>query len=557
MAHYTNKAGGTGILIFTANDQKKQISSMQTKEGFLSFGINDTNGKTRVMMATRPYGKPVFVLRMKTKRRSLARPSRDAANVRLPHHRFEWYNHLTCLTVSPSFPSELQMNQNHWHRRDFLQVGTSGALGLGLPALLAGRETSVSREAESGKSKSVILVLLTGGMSHLDSLDMKPEAAAEIRGEFKPVSTAVPGIQICEHLPRLAARMKHWALIRSMSHRENGHLPGTHRLLTGAPMPNQRITDLDNVLSRRDWPCYGAGLNIIRPRHDGIPNGVTLPHALIEGSLTWPGQHAGFLGAAHDPLLVTQDPNSPSFRMEAVNPPPGADSGRMAERRDLLDRIGSNSDDSGPFRKHQQLAFEMLASGRVAKAFHIDLEPDRVRDRYGRNQFGQSLLLSRRLIQAGVPIVQANMGIVQSWDTHSDNWGRLKNRLLPWLDQGLAALIDDLEAEGRLNDTLVAALGEFGRTPKISLLPGSPIPGRDHWASVYSALFAGAGIHGGRVIGRSDKIGAYPVTDSFTPYDVGATIYQALGVDPETVIRDALGRPMHINGGKPIKEMRG
>lgn len=448
------------------------------------------------------------------------------------------------------------MTHSSLHRREFLQVGASSLLGLGLPGLLAGRESSVSGEVPRGKSKSVILILLTGGMSHLDSLDMKPEAPSEIRGEFKPIATTIPGVQVCEHLPRLAARMRHWALLRSMSHRENGHLPATHRLLTGAPMPLQRNTDLDNVLSRRDWPCYGAGLDFLHPRHDGIPNGVTLPHALIEGPLTWPGQHAGLLGAAHDPLLVTQDPNSPNFRMEAVNLPPDTDPRRMENRRILLNEIGpANSDDS--FRKHQELAFEMLTSGQVARAFRIDREPDRVRDRYGRNQFGQSLLLARRLIQGGVPIVQANMGIVQSWDTHSDNWGRLKGHLLPWLDQGLAALIDDLEAEGRLGDTLVAALGEFGRTPKISLLPGSPIPGRDHWASVYSALFAGGGVKGGQVIGKSDKIGAHPVTTPYTPYDVGATIYQALGVDPDAEIRDAFGRLQRLNTGKVINALRG
>jgi len=215
-------------------------------------------------------------------------------------------------------------------RRGFLQVGASTAVGLGLPALLAGRAVGSDR---GGSPKSVILVNLTGGMSHIDCLDLKPDAPAEVRGEFKPINTTVPGIQLCEHLPRLAARMRHWALVRSLSHRENGHLPGTHRLLTGATMPNQRQTDLDNVLSRRDWPCYAAGLNHLRPRHDGIPNGVTLPHALIEGPLTWPGQHAGFLGPAHDPMLVTQDPNSPSFRMDTFTLPAGIDPERCEQRR--------------------------------------------------------------------------------------------------------------------------------------------------------------------------------------------------------------------------------
>jgi hypothetical protein len=188
----------------------------------------------------------------------------------------------------------------------------------------------------------------------------------------------------------------------------------------------------------------------------------------------------------------------------------------------------------------------------VAEAFRLDREPDRVRDRYGRNQFGQSLLLARRLVRAGVPLVQANMGIVQSWDTHVDNWGRLKTRLLPWLDRALAALIDDLDADGLLATTFVAALGEFGRTPKVSTLPGESIPGRDHWAHVYSGLFAGAGVAGGRVIGKSDRAGAHPVTPGYSPFDVGATIYQVLRIEPDAEVRDATGRPARLNAGTPM-----
>ena len=428
-------------------------------------------------------------------------------------------------------------------RRRFLQVGASAAIGLGVPLQ--------SRAAgKTERTKSVILVNLTGGMSHLDSLDMKPEAPAEIRGEFKSTATAVPGIQICEHLPQLAERMKRWALVRSLSHGENGHLPGSHRLLTGATMPNQRGTDLDNVLSRKDWPCYSAGLNFLRPRHDGIPNGVTLPHGLIEGPLTWPGQHAGFLGPSHDPMLVTQDPNSPTFKMDAFELPQGTDPNRLEQRRSLLEQLGSDRVGDPTFRGHQRQAFELLGSQKVAGAFRLDREAPKVRDRYGRNQFGQSLLLARRLVEAGVPMVQANMGIVQTWDTHVDNWGRMKTKLLPWLDSAIAALTDELEAMGLSESTLVCVLGEFGRTPKISNLPGETIAGRDHWAGVYSGLFTGDGVVGGRVIGKSDKIGAHPLTTSYTPYDVGATIYHALGVDPESEIRDSQNRPSRVSGGR-------
>ncbi|QJW94086.1 DUF1501 domain-containing protein [Frigoriglobus tundricola] len=435
-------------------------------------------------------------------------------------------------------------------RRDFLKVGAGTAVGLAIPR--PGTARTPTAGGPEGKAKSVILVNLTGGPSHIDSLDMKPDAPAEVRGEFRPIATAVPGVRICEHLPQLSVRMKRWALVRSLSHGENGHLPGTHRLLTGATMPNQRGTDLDNVLSRRDWPCYGAALNALRPRRDGIPNGVTLPHALIEGPLTWPGQHGGFLGPGHDPMLVTQDPNSATFRMDDFSLPSGTDPARVEQRRDLLERLGSGGAGDPAFREHQRHAFELLASGRVAGAFQLDREPVKVRDRYGRNPFGQSLLLARRLVQAGVPIVQANMGIVQSWDTHVDNWGRLKTRLLPWLDQALAALADELEAVGLWDQTFVAVLGEFGRTPKVSTLPGETIPGRDHWAHVYSGLFAGGGVVGGRVIGKSDKGGAVPVSTSYTPFDVGATIYQAFGVDPETEIRDAQNRPSRVCSGTPM-----
>jgi hypothetical protein len=346
--------------------------------------------------------------------------------------------------------------------------------------------------------------------------------------------------------------MRRWAVVRSFSHGENGHLPGTHRLLTGAPMPLQRITDLDNILSRRDFPCYAAGLNHVRPRHDGIPNGVTLPHALIEGSLIWPGQHAGFLGPQHDPVLVTQNPAASDFRMDTFQLPPGVDSTRLKDRLDLLDRIGNTSAGGDPFQKHRELAYEVLSSGKVTQAFRLEREPDRVRERYGRNMFGQSLLLAKRLVDAGVPIVQANMGIVQSWDTHVDNWGRLKNRLLPWLDRGLKALVDDLHDQGKLDDTLVVVMGEFGRTPRVSNLPGEKIPGRDHWAYVYSGLFAGGGVQGGRVIGSSDRIAAHPNSPSYTPYDVGATIYQALGVETDAELRDSLNRPLRLNSGQPI-----
>ncbi len=436
-----------------------------------------------------------------------------------------------------------------WSRRSFVQAGGSTLLGLGLSSFLRANSNGLTQGF--GQAKSVVLINLTGGLSHIDSLDPKPLAPVEIRGEFKTISTRHPGVALCEHLPKLANTLDRWALVRSFSHGEGGHLPGTHRLLTGQPMPNQRPSDLDNVLSRRDWPCFGAALAQIRSRKDGIPSGVTLPHPLIEGPLTWPGQHAGILGPHYDPLFVTQDPNSPNFRMESLSMGPGFDVSRMESRRNLLGKIDQHSD----LKVNQTAAFDLLLSGKVSQAFRLDLEPDRNRERFGRNLFGQSILLARRLLQAGVPIVQANMGIVQTWDTHSDNWGRLKNQLLPWTEQGITALEEDLAATGLLDTTLIVVVGEFGRTPKISRLSPDQTPGRDHWPSCYSGLLAGAGIKTGQVIGKSDSKGGYPVSQAYSPMDLGTTIYHALGLGTETTILDPLGRGLNLMQGQPIEAL--
>lgn len=449
-------------------------------------------------------------------------------------------------------------------RRAVLQAGCSGFVGLSLPALLGGRAQASAQaagdEVTPRRPRSVILVLLTGGASHQDTFDLKPEAPDGIRGEFRPIDTRTPGVQICEYLPMLAERSGQLAIVRSMSHGDNSHLPATHTTLTGSPMPLRRGSDLDNVLSRRDWPCYAAGLDQVRPRRDGVPNGVTLPHRLIEGPLTWPGQHAGFLGAAHDPWEINKNPNDADFRVESLQLPVGLNLERLAHRHRLLEEFNRQRQlaalaESGAFNEQQALAMTLLSSGKVNDAFRIEREPDPVRDRYGRHMFGQSLLLARRLIGAGVPLVQVNLGIVQSWDTHTDNFGRLKNALLPPMDRGVSALLDDLKATGLLDETLVVLAGEFGRTPKISTLPGATIPGRDHWAAVYSAVFAGGGVRGGQVIGRSDKQAALPVTRSYRPEDLGATIYQALGLSSATEIRDPLGRPLRLNGGEVIEPL--
>jgi hypothetical protein len=437
-------------------------------------------------------------------------------------------------------------------RREVLQVGYSGLLGIGLSSVLAGRaDAGEGGKARSGrKPKSLIIVYLTGAASHIDTFDMKPQAAPEIRGQFKPIATNVPGIQVCEHLPRIAKHADKWALVRSLAHRENNHLVATHHVLTGAPQPGAFF---DKIASRTDWPCYASTLDYARPRRDGVPSGVHLPTYLVEGPLNWPGQYAGLLGPKHDPWQITKDPNSRDFRVESLRLSNGLDLDRLSQRRSLLDQVNRQQDrlsaEGRQLTNQQEMAFTVLTTGKVAQAFEMEREPTAVRERYGRHAFGQSLLLARRLIQAGVPVVQANMGRVQNWDNHSNIFPTLKNRLLPPLDQAVAALLDDLSATGLLDETMVMMLGEFGRTPKISNA------GRDHWAPCFFGLFAGAGVRGGQVIGKSDKIGAYPSTTPYSPDDIGATVYDVLGIDPATELRDRQNRPVRLNRGHVIKPL--
>ncbi len=442
-------------------------------------------------------------------------------------------------------------------RRGFLRVGAAGVLGATVP-IDSKAVAAAALEAGAGRAKSVMIVMLSGGPSQLDMLDPKPEAPAEVRGEFKAIPTTIPGVAICEHLPRLAQQTDRWCLIRSLAHREHNHLLATHVALTGRPTPVPRGgSDLDRVETRSDFPNYAAALDYVRPRADGIPSGVTLPNYMIEGPLTWPGQHAGFLGAKYDPWQIQGDPNDKNFRASALAMPSDVDLPRLQSRRELLNAFTRGdkrltSGEANSFREQQEVAFNLLTSGKMTEAFEINRESDENRDRYGRNKFGQSLLLGRRLLEAGVPIVQATMGIVQTWDTHVDNWGRLKNTLLPQLDQGLAALTDDLIASGLMEQTLLIVMGEFGRTPKISTLPGQSIPGRDHWAHAYSALFAGAGILGGQVVGQTDAMAAYPLTRPWSPADICTTIFNALGVSREVQLTDPLSRPHHLLNGAVI-----
>lgn len=438
-------------------------------------------------------------------------------------------------------------------RRGFVQVGSSSLLGLTLPSVLAGqraRGSALPRPA--GRARSVIVILLSGGLGQHDSFDMKPEAPDGVRGEFQPIATAVPGTHFCEHLPGLAARAGKVAVVRSMSHREGNHLVAVHHVLTGRPSAPRGASDLDRVASRDDFPCYAAVVDKVRPPGGGVPSGVALPLKLIEGPLTWPGQDAGFLGPRHDPWQLRLDPNRFDARDDSLALPEGLDGGRLHRRRHLLGQSAVPAPGGDSFVDQQDAALAMLENGRVGRALEVEREDPRLVDRYGRHLFGKSLLMARRLIEAGVPIVQATMGIVQTWDTHVGNFPRLKNDLLPPLDRAVSSLLDDLETRGLLDETLVVMLGEFGRTPRIHPLNPGDVPGRDHWPAVFSAIFAGGGVVGGQVIGKSDKLGAHAVTRTFGPPDLAATVYQALGVDPATELRDRLNRPLRLCEGDVI-----
>jgi hypothetical protein len=459
--------------------------------------------------------------------------------------------------VKAPFPTPSHQHTIGIRRRELLQVGYSVLLGVSLPACLSQKgltaDVSPSNGAGGSRPKSIILVFLTGAASHHDTFDMKPEAPPEIRGEFQPIATSTAGIHICEHLPHLAARASQYALVRTLSHGDNNHLMSTHHALTGNVQPGGFF---DKVASRDDWPCYSSALAYLRPRHDGIPSGVNLPTFLVEGPLTWPGQHAGLLGPKYDPWQITGDPAKPEFRVDALTLAPGIDVSRLEKRQSLLSEINDEQRrmagiaESQRLSDEQQLAFSILTSSRLAQAFDLKREPDAVRERYGRNTTGQSLLLARRLVEAGVPVVQANIGRVQNWDNHGDVFRTLKNRLLPPLDQGVAALLDDLQSLGLLEETLVMMLGEFGRTPKIN-----PARGRDHWGPCFFGVFAGAGVRGGQVIGKSDDIGAYPVTAAYSPNDVGATVYHLLGLPADAEGRDRLNRPVRLNSGKVMEPL--
>jgi hypothetical protein len=438
-----------------------------------------------------------------------------------------------------------------FHRREMLQIGCSSFFGLGLSGLMQRQAVAA---VPPQRAKSVVLIFLTGGGSHIDMFDPKPDVA-EIKGEFSPIATAIPGVQFTDKLPGLASRADKLTIVRSMAHADNRHLSGSHNALTGTIQPFRGDSNEDKSLNRGDWPSYGSALSYLRPRSDQLPNQVTLPNPLIEGVLVWPGQHSGFLGPRYDPFVIRDDPNSENYQVRDLTLADGLSMTRLNNRRNLLKNIDTQERgiDSSPqgskYTTEQQRAFSMLTSSTLKSALDIRAESAETRDRYGRHKYGQTLLLARRLVEIEMPVIQCNMGHVQMWDTHVDHFPRLTT-MLPALDAGFSALLDDLSQRGLLDQALIVCVGEFGRTPTISPLAGQSVPGRHHWASGYTAVFAGAGTLPGQVIGQTDRIGGQPITTPFHPNDIGATIYNYLGVNPHTMVHDRLGRPRPLNEGR-------
>ena len=440
------------------------------------------------------------------------------------------------------------------HRRQLLTV-TAGSAGLTLPSFLRAKAESVQ---SSAKAKRCIIVYCWGGTSHLDSWDPKPHAPSEFRGEFHPIETQTPGIFLSEHLPRLAKQTDKLAIIRSIHHDDSAHGRGMYWNLTGHRPP--RVGNIAPKMA--DWPSLPAMISHFIPAPKGVPRAVRVPYPMVDNGTLQAGEYGGFLGKKYDPIVIRTPGGtewggvSRSLGSQVLNLGE-VDLARVTARQDLrrdLERPLGEKSDFGTFNHFRSLAQDILLSSAVKNAYDLDREDPKIRESYGDHIGGQSLLLARRLTEAGVPIVQVccsagdlNGGQGDMWDTHGDNFNRLKNRLLPVFDRGTSALLQDLADRGTLDETLVAILTDFGRTPRIN-----GAAGRDHYPGVYSVALAGGGVQGGQIYGSSDSTGAKPLEKRCQPPDIHATIFQAMGISPRAELRDQLNRPFPATDGQPL-----
>ncbi len=452
-------------------------------------------------------------------------------------------------------------------RRELMRAGGLSLLGLSLPSLLAARETAPlgvpTADATFGRAKNVIFLYLAGGPPQHETFDPKPNAPAEVRGEFQPISTNIPGIQFCELLPRTAQIADKLAVVRSIATDDNTHSSSSHWVLTGYKYvgPNPR------TINPTDWPYFGSIVKRYKPSELLPPlSTVWIPDIMrLNENVTPAGQTGGLMGSQWNPNCFVGDPSASEYEVEGLSltdlPPM-----RLRERETLLQQIDGHlaKVEEGravrAYQGYQRQAYELLTTGKARAAFAIDREPDKLRERYGRNRWGQCVLLARRLIEAGVRLVHVqwprepgdNAVDNPLWDTHAQNADRLEDVLCPQFDVGFSALIEDLDQRGLLDETLVVAIGEFGRTPKIN-----DKGGRDHWGPVFSFAMAGAGISGGQVFGSSDDQGAYPKTDRVEPGHLTATIFHLLGISPKGSFIDREGRPHSLTKHDPIYNLLG
>ncbi|HUG68764.1 MAG TPA: DUF1501 domain-containing protein [Pirellulaceae bacterium] len=425
-------------------------------------------------------------------------------------------------------------------RRDLLRVGAAGLFGMGvsLPQIIA-RRAAAAEAGAPAKDVSLIIVFLQGGLSTIDTWDMKPNAPAEFRGEFNPISTNVPEIQLCEHLPRLAKQADKFSLVRSFGHSDSGHGPADHYMLTGY-LPTAGFNG--GLKPNNQRPAHGAIIAKQQGPRGSVPPYVCLPKMQNSGG-------SSYLGSSAAPFVVAADPNSPSFSVPDLAPPLEISSNRLDNRRALLSRVNrfeqaaevQANTHAKAMNTFQQKAFDLMTSTATKSAFDIGQEPEKLRDAYGRHSLGQSCLMARRLVEAGVRCVLIDH---TNWDTHYDNFNVLKNDLLPHLDSAMPTMLQDLSDRGMLESTLVLVTGEFGRTPRIN-----KDAGRDHWGPSTAIAMAGGGVRGGIVVGASNERAEKPATEPKGPADLAATIYHCLGINPKTTFHTAEGRPIPIVPG--------
>jgi uncharacterized protein (DUF1501 family) len=428
-------------------------------------------------------------------------------------------------------------------RRDAIRVGTASLFGasLGLPQLLR-----ASEQAKPKKDVSLIFIFLHGGQSHLDTFDLKPDAPAEFRGEFNPAKTKIPGLQICDLLPKVGGQVDKFSLVRSFRHHNSDHGPADHYILTGY-FPTAGFNPSLSPNNQR--PCVGSVVSKKLGPKGSVPAYVALPKMHPSGG-------PAYLGANHAPFVIDADPSAPNFSVPDLVPPPAIASDRLDDRKKLLEQVdrfhkaaeSKANASAGAIGAFRDKAFELMTSQQAKKAFDIHSEPDKLRAEYGLHSLGQSCLMGRRLVEAGVRCVTIDHS---NWDTHDGNFDVLKKSLLPMYDTAISTLFRDLSDRGLLDSTLVVVTGEFGRTPRINKNAG-----RDHWGPAFTVLLGGGGIKPGVVVGKTDARAEKPASDPYGPEDLFATMYSHMGIDPKDEVHTPDGRPIAlVNNGKVMSEL--